>query len=299
MDHFRSIKTFIKVAECEGFAAAARELAMSPPAVTRAVAQLEDQLGTRLFIRTTRSVRLTKSGVNFYQDSKRILQELLEAEAAAAGTHARPQGNLCITAPAVFGRIYVSPIIGEYVDKYPLVSCHGMFVDRVVNLMDEAVDVAIRIGDLPDSSLSATRVGSVRRVFFASPDYIQKNGVPSHPTELADHKLIKSMALGAANEWPYREDGKIKSIKVNSQIKMNTNDAVIELALKGWGISNLLSYQIAPYLTDNKLKTILKAFELPAVPVHVIHQEGRIVSTRVRSFVDFLVKQLRANPDLN
>ena len=123
--------------------------------------------------------------------------------------------------------------------------------------------------------------------------------MPSHPKELTDHKLIKSMALGAANEWPYREDSKIKNIKVNSQIKMNTNDAVIELALKGWGISNLLSYQVAPYLAKNQLKIILSSFELPAVPVHIIHQEGRIVSARVRSFVDYMAQRLRANPDLN
>lgn len=299
MDRFHSIQVFIKVADCGGFAAAARDLAMSPPAVTRAVAMLEDRLGTRLFIRTTRSVRLTESGERFLQDGRRILLELEEAEEAALGSHAAPRGELHITGPVLFGRMFVTPILGDFLEQYPLVKARTLFVDRVVNLMDEGLDVAIRIGDLPDSSLTAVRAGTVRRVMFAAPEYIDKYGLPQRPEDLAGHRLIQSLALGASAEWPFLENGKPVSIRAEPRLRMNTNDAVIELTLRGWGLSRLLSYQIAPYLADGRLQTVLSEFELPPMPVHVLHQEGRMVSAKVRSFVDYMVERLRADPALN
>lgn len=299
MDRFRSIQVFVKVAERGGFAAAARDLNMSPPAVTRAVAMLEDRLGTRLFVRTTRSVRLTESGERFLQDGRRILLELAEAEDAAVGAHATPRGDLRITAPVLFGRMHVTPILGEFLDRYPQVSARTLFVDRVVNLMDEGLDVAIRIGDLPDSGLTAVRAGTVRRVMFASPEYIETHGMPHHPRDLTDHRLIQSMALGASPDWPFLDNGKPISVALESRLRMNTNDAVIELALQGWGLSRLLSYQVAPYLADGRLQAVLSTFELPAMPVHVLHQEGCMVSARVRAFVDYMVARLRADPALN
>jgi DNA-binding transcriptional LysR family regulator len=298
MDRFHAIQVFVEVAERGGFAAAARKLAMSPPAVTRAVALLEDRLGTRLFVRTTRSVRLTESGERFLQDSRRILLDLEEAEDAAVGSHAAPRGELRITAPVLFGRMFVAPILGGFLDRYPLVSAQTVFVDRVVNLMDEGLDVAIRIGELPDSSLTAVRAGTVRRVVFASPDYIRRHGLPQRPEDLSNHRLIQSLAMGAASEWPFREDGKPISVRVAPRLRMNTNDAVIELAVRGWGLSCLLSYQIAPYLADGRLQTVLGAFEMPPMPVHVLHQEGRMVSAKVRAFVDYMVERLRTDPAL-
>lgn len=299
MDRFHSIQVFVKVADCGGFAAAARDLAMSPPAVTRAVAMLEDRLGTRLFVRTTRSVRLTESGERFLQDGRRILLELEEAEEAAVGSHAAPRGELNITGPVLFGRMFVTPILGDFLDQYPLVRARTLFVDRVVNLMDEGLDVAIRIGDLPDSSLIAVRAGTVRRVMFASPEYIRKHGLPQRPEDLSSHRLIQSLAMGASAEWPFQENGKPISIRAEPRLRMNTNDAVIELALRGWGLSSLLSYQIAPYLAEGRLQTVLSAFEIPPQPIHVVHQEGRMVSAKVRSFVDFMVERLRADPALD
>jgi DNA-binding transcriptional LysR family regulator len=299
MDRFHSIQVFVKVADSGGFAAAARDLAMSPPAVTRAVAMLEDRLGTRLFVRTTRSVRLTESGERFLQDSRRILQELEEAEEAAVGSHAAPRGELHITAPVLFGRIFVTPILGDFLGLYPLVNARTLFVDRVVNLMDEGLDVAIRIGDLPDSSLIAVRAGTVRRVMFASPDYLDKHGLPQRPEDLSKHRLIQSLTMGASPEWPFQENGKPFSIRAEPRLRMNTNDAVIELALRGWGLSRLLSYQIAPYLAEGRLKTVLHEFELPPQPIHVVHQEGRMVSAKVRAFVDYMAERLRADPALN
>lgn len=299
MDRFHSIQVFVKVADCGGFAAAARELAMSPPTVSRAVAMLEDRLGIRLFVRTTRSVRLTESGERFLHDGRRILLELEEAEETAAGTHAAPRGELHITAPVLFGRIFVTPILGEFLDRYPLLEAQTLFVDRVVNLMDEGLDVAIRIGDLPDSSLTAVRVGQIRRVVCASPEYINKNGLPQHPNDLSGHRLIQSLAMESSREWMFLENGNRISIPLNPRLRMNTNDAVIDLVVRGWGLSRLLSYQIAPDLAGGRLQIVLGAFELPPMPIHVLHQEGRMVSAKVRTFVDFMVERLRADSALN
>jgi len=298
MDRIHSIQVFVKVAECGSFAAAARTLAMSPPAVTRAVAMLEDRLGTRLFVRTTRSVRLTESGDRFLHDGRRILLDLEEAEEAAVGAHAEPRGELRITAPVLFGRMYISPVLGDFLERYPLLKAQTLFVDRVVNLMDEGLDVAIRIGELPNSSLSQVRAGTVRRVLVASPEYLEKHGTPQHLNDLAEHKLIHPLALGTSAEWPFQDNETPVSVPIEPRIRMNTNDAVIDMAVRGWGLSSLLSYQAAPYLADGRLAVVLRAFERPPMPVHVLHQEGGMVSAKVRSFVDFMVERLRADPAL-
>jgi len=299
MDRFRALEVFVKVAERGGFAAAARDLAMSPPSVTRAVAGLEARLGTRLFVRTTRSVRLTDSGERFLQDGKRVLAELEEAEQAAVGSHGAPRGEVRITAPVLFGCRYVTPILGDFLDSYPLMKAQTLFVDRVVNLIDEGLDVAIRIGDLPDSTLTAIRVGEVRRVMFASPQYLKDHGAPERPEDLRNHRLIQSSGMGALDEWTFAENGKPRAVRVEPRLHMNTNDAVIELVARGWGLSRLISYQIAPDLADGRLQTVLDAYEPSPLPIHVVHQEGRMVSAKIRAFVDFMVERLRADPALN
>jgi len=299
MDRFQSLQVFVKVAEQGGFAAAARRLAMSPPAVTRAVAALEDRIGTRLLIRTTRSVRLTESGERFLADSRRILMDLEEAEESAIGAHATPRGELRVTAPVLFGRNFVAPILGDFLHRYPLVSAQTLFVDRIVSLMDEGLDVAIRIGDLPDSSLSAVRVGSVRRITFASLDYLKENGTPGHPKDLTRHRLIFASAASVVSEWRFLDQGVPLNLKLNSRLRVNTNDAVIELVSRGWGVSRLLSYQVAPGLAAGRLITILDDFEPPPLPIHVVHQEGRRASAKLRAFVDFMVARLRADPAIN
>ena len=299
MDRFQSLQVFVKVAECGGFAAAARALAMSPPAVTRAISALEERIGTRLLLRTTRSVRLTESGERYLLDCRRILVDLEEAEDAAVGSHAAPRGELRITAPLLFGRLHVTPILGDFLDRHPLVSCRTLFIDRIVNLMDEGLDVAIRIGHLPDSSLIAIRAGTVSWVVFAAPQYLKKHGLPRHLADLADHRLIQSLSVETASEWPFQQNGKPRAIRIEPRLRMNTNDAVAELVARGWGISRLLSYQIAPHLADGRVQTVLREFEMPPLPIHVVHQEGRMVSTKVRAFVDYMVDRLRADPAIN
>lgn len=299
MDRFHSIQVFVNVAECDGFAAAARRLNISPPAVTRAVSMLEDQLGTRLFVRTTRTIRLTDSGQRFLEDAKRILLDLEEAENAAVGTHANPRGELCVTASALFGRMFVTPVLSEFLDQHPQISARTLYLDRVVNLMDEGLDVAVRIGNLPDSSLVALRCGSVSQVMFASPEYLKEHGIPKRPEDLTRHTLIQSVAISASKEWVFQDGRKLRNVVINPRIQMNTNDAVIEMVLRGGGISRLLSYQIAPYIADGQLQPILVPFQLPPAPIHLAHQEGRMVSAKVRSFVDFAVERFRADPHLN
>lgn len=299
MDRIRSIQAFIAVADCQGFASAARRLSMSPPAVTRSVSMLEDHLGARLFIRTTRSVRLTDVGKRFLEDGRRILLELEEAEQAAVGSHSEPKGELSITASALFGRMFVTPILGEFLNSYPKVNARTMYVDRVVNLIDEGLDVGIRIGDLPDSSLTAVSCGSVRQVVFGAPKYIEKYGLPQQPEDLANHALIQSLAVTPSREWGFQVRGARTSVPIKPRVQMNTNDAAIEMALWGWGLSRVISYQISPFIEAGRLQTVLDEFELPPMPIHVVHQEGRMVSGKVRAFVDFMVERLRADKHIN
>lgn len=299
MDKFRAIQVFITVADKRGFAAAARNLNMSPPAVTRAVSMLEEDLGTPLFARTTRSVRLTENGQRFLEDARRILLDLEEAQDAAVGSHATPRGELHVTAPVLFGRMYVTPILGDFLDLHPQLSARTLFVDRIVNMVDEGQDVAIRIGALPDSSLVAVRCGTVRQMMVASPDYIARHGLPTLPEGLANHQIIQATGTNPGSDWKFQHNGKPISVRLAPRVRMNTNDAAIELTLRGGGVSRLLSYQVAPYLADGRLQPVLEAFEMPPQPVHVVHQEGRLVSAKVRAFVDFMVQHLRAKLDAN
>lgn len=284
------------MAEKGGFAAAARALVMSPPAVTRSISALEDHLGARLLHRTTRSVRLTEAGARFLEHGQRLLLDLKVAEEVAHGPHGIPRGVLRLTAPMLFGRLYVTPILGDFLDLYPEVTCQTLFLDRSVNLMDEGLDVAVRIGALPDSTLTAIRVGAVRWVTFAAPGYLEEHGVPEHPRDLRDHRLIQSVSVSGAREWAFLEQGREIRIKIEPRLRMNTNDAIVALAAGGWGISRLLSYQIAPDVALGRLRPILESYELPAIPIHVVHQEGRMTSPKVRACVDFLVDRLRAEP---
>lgn len=299
MDRIRSIQVFVAVADCQGFASAARRLNMSPPAITRSVSMLEDHLGARLFVRTTRSVRLTDVGTRFLEDGRRILLDLEEAEQAAVGAHAEPKGELSITASALLGRMFVTPILGEFLNSYPKVNARTMYVDRVVNLIDEGLDVGIRIGDLPDSSLTAVNCGSVRQVVFGAPAYIEKQGLPQHPEDLAGHAIIQSLAVTPSRDWDFQIDGSRTSIPITPRVQMNTNDAAIEMALGGWGLSRVISYQISPFIEAGRLQTVLDEFELRPMPIHVVHQEGRTVSGKVRAFVDFMVERLRADEHIN
>ena len=299
LDRFNQMRVFIAVAEEESFAAAARQLQMSPPAVTRAIASLELQLGVKLFNRTTRYVRVTEAGLRYLEDVRRILADLEAAEEAAAGVNSVPRGRLTVTAPVLFGRMFVMPGIVEYLQQYPDMKINALLLDRVVNLMEEGVDVGVRIGELEDSNMQARKVGSVRLVLVASAEYIKKNGLPQEPKDLHEHTTIASTAGHNTAVWRFQYPNGSHHIKVRPRLSVTTNDAVIDAAKAGFGITRVLSYQVAPQLADGSLKLLLQEFEPPAQPVHIIHREGRLSSSKVRAFIDVMINRLQADKALN
>jgi DNA-binding transcriptional LysR family regulator len=295
MDRLQSMQVFVAVADTQGFAPAARKLHISPPAVTRAIASLEERLGVMLFHRTTRQVRLTEAGERFLADCRRILAELHEAEEAAAGAHQIPRGKLSITSSMRFGSVYILPLLVEFLAKYPAVSVRTFFVDRVVNLLDEGLDVAVRIGELPDSSLTAIRVGSVRRVICAAPEYLQRNGIPQIPQDILRHDTVLFDALAANPAWAFSGPEGDITLPFTTRLQVNIADA----AVAGCGLTRVLSYQIAPEIQTGRLKIVLADYETTPMPVHVVYQEGRKAAARVRAFVDFAVARLRADTSIN
>lgn len=299
MDRLRLMSIFVAVAEAESFAGGARKLGMSPPAVTRAIAALEARLGVRLLTRTTRTVRVTDAGARYLDDCRRVLAEADAADESARGLNAAPRGQLHVTAPVLFGRLYVMPAIEAYLDRYPEVSVNAVFLDRVVNLVDEGLDVAVRIGELPDSSLRALRVGRIRRVVCGSPAYFEQHGTPRHPFDLRQHRMIAASAISPSPEWGFVQNGQPLSVRLQPRLVVNTNDAAIAAAACGWGLTRVLSYMIAPQLAAGRLQTVLEDFEPPPAPIHVLHREGRHASAKVRSFVDLIVERLRNDPGLN
>jgi DNA-binding transcriptional LysR family regulator len=296
MDRWQAMRTFVKVAETGSFAEAGRQLVMSPPAVTRAVAALEERIGARLFVRTTRSVQLTEAGRRYCEDCRRILSDIAEVEAAAAGSYATPSGTLAVTASTLFGRIYVLPILTEYLDLFPNMRGRSFFVDRPVNIVEEGIDVAVRIGHLPDSGLAAIRVGSVRRVICGAPAYFEAHGVPLTPADLKAHRIAAATSAWASPEWRFAGD---QRITVEPALQCNTNDAAIDAAIAGWGLTRVLHYQIGPDLVAGRLQIVLGDQEEPPLPIHVLHPEGRHAPAKVRAFVDLATSRLRANRLLN
>lgn len=299
MDHLKTMSVFVTVADEAGFAAASRRLNMSPPSVTRAVSDLEERTGARLLHRTTRSVTLTEAGERYLADCRRILAEIDEANRHAAGAHAAPRGLVTVTGSVMFGRMVLPPILFDLQEQYPEISISALFLDRVVHLIDEGIDIAIRIAELPDSSLAATRVGAVRRVLCASPGYLAAHGRPRIPQDLSRHSIIEFSHETPRGEWVFHGESGAKSHKVVSRLKFNIADPAIAAAVSGRGITRVLSYMVAPYLESGRLEIVLEDFEPPPVPVHIVHKEAGHTSARVRAVVDFLVEHLRANPALS
>ena len=299
MDRLFAMTTFVAVVDSGGFASAARKLNLSPPVVTRAVAELEERLGLRLLTRTTRVVRVTDAGARFADDCRRILGDIEEAETAATGTNAAPRGTLTLTAPVLFGHLYVTPILVDYLQRFPEVDAQCLFLDRIVNVVEEGVDVAVRLGELPDSSLQATRVGRVRRVLVASPAYLLARGVPQRPQDLEQHSIVLASAAAPVHEWRFNDGGKPLLQRLHARMRTTSNDSAIAAAVAGLGITRLLSYQVAAHIKSGALQTVLEDFEAAPLPVNVLHHEGRRATQKVRSFVDMAVDALRADPALN
>lgn len=292
------MQVFVTVGEEGGFASAARRLDISPAAVTRAIVALEDQLGARLLLRTTRNVRLTDAGRQYFDDSRAILASIAEANDAVGGINAEPRGQLSLTAPVLFGRAFIMPCITEYMRRYPQVEVSAQFVDRVVNVVEEGLDVAVRIGHLPDSSLRALRVGQIRRVLCAAPAYLETYGIPRHPSDLLQHTVLSSSAVSPRVEWHFGHGGEALSVRMRPRLVVTSNDAALDAAVSGLGVTRLLSYQVADAVERGTLCLLLQEFEEEPWPVHLVHREGRHGSAKVRAFIDIAAERLRAHPHL-
>lgn len=299
MDRLYTMAIFLAVVDEGGFAPAARKLKISPPVVTRAVSELEAGMGVRLLVRTTRVVRVTDVGARYANDCRRILADVADTEQAAAGTHGAPRGHLVVTASVLFGEMYVTPIVTEYLRRYPEADVECRFLDRVVNMMDEGVDIAIRIGVLPDSSYQAIKVGQVRQVVCAAPAYLEARGIPLVPEDLKAHEVIAATGVTPSPEWRFEQQGKPLGVRVHPRMSSTSNDAAIAAALDGFGLTRVISYMVARHLAAGRLKTVLTQFEAAPSPVSVVHHEGRQSTPKVRAFIDLAIATLRADGALN
>ena len=299
MDRLQAMSVFVTVAEKAGFAPAARQLNLSPPSVTRAVSELETRLGSRLFHRTTRSVQLTEAGNRYLSDCRRILSDIETAEQQAAGLHSRPSGPVTVTGSVMFGRKVLAPVLLDLLDEYPDISITGVFTDRVVHMYDDAIDVAVRIAHLPDSSLSAVRVGRVRTVLCASNDYLKRKGRPETPSDLGVHNLIDFINLNSPGGWVFEHDQKQAVHEPTSHLRVNSGDVALEAAKNGFGITRVLSYMVATELENGELELVLENHEPSPTPIHIVHKEMGQTSARVRAVVDYLVQGLRQHPAIS
>jgi len=253
----------------------------------------------KLLIRTTRTLRVTEAGDRYVQDCRRILTEMAEADESVTGLHTSPRGKLTITAPVLFGAMHITPLITEYLSLYKEVTASCLFLDRIVNMIEEGVDVAIRIGNLPDSSMQAIRVGQIRRVICGSSEYFSNFGVPMHPNELEKHVVVSSNMVTPYAEWHFVDKTAPLTVKVNPRLIVTSNQAAIATITRGFGLTTLLSYQVEQEIKDGLIRTVLEDYEVPALPVHILHREGKYTSKRVRAFLDLAISNLRNNPALN
>lgn len=289
MDRFDAISAFVAVADHAGFAPAARRLGYSTTAMTRHVAALEERLGVRLLNRTTRAVSLTDAGLRFLERSRRILADLDEAEQMAESERGEPMGRLVVSAPQVFGRLHVGPLICEFMSAHPKLQAELQLSDRMVNLVEDGIDVAIRIGRLPDSSDIARKVGAVRRVLVASPGYLADAGAPETLEALKTHRLISFTSLTASHLWKFAQEGAALEISVRPSYVSNSADAAIWHASQGGGITMALSYQVVDHLRDGRLKLLLPDLEPAPYPVQFVYPSSRLLSLKVRAFLEHTV----------
>lgn len=295
MDKLKGIQTFIAIAERGSLTAASHQLDVSLPTVVRTLADLERQLGVTLFNRTTRRVNLTEEGRRYLETSRAVLSLLEEAEHALTATRSRPSGRLAVTSSVLLGRMHVAPLLSAFLKRHREVSAELVLLDRVVDLVEEGIDVAVRIGLVPDSSLHGVNVGSVRRVVCASPAYLKRRAVPKHPDELNQHAIVHFSGLGSAKQMHFHDAGRSFEVPITPLWTSNSVDAALGAVVDGLGMGQFLSYMVEPMLEDGSLRLILQAFEPPALPVTIVYPHSRLLSTKVRLFIDEAAPLLRAS----
>ena len=287
-DRFEVMRAFIAVCDAQGFSAAARKLDLSPSVVTRLVAGLEERLGVRLLQRTTRSISLTDAGSRYLERARRIVAEVEEAELSAQEERGEPTGKLVVAAPSVFGRLHVRPLLTRYLALYPKVTVELQIANHYVNLVEEGIDVAVRIGELVDSGLIARFLGHTRRKRVASPDYLAAHGVPRVPGDLAAHRLIVISNAAVRREWPFWFDGVETSVPVTPHFTCNSGEAAIDHAIAGGGIVSVYSFQVPEAYRTGRLVEVLRDFAPPPVPIQVLFPTSRLLSRKVRAFIDLM-----------
>jgi DNA-binding transcriptional LysR family regulator len=290
MDRIDAMQAFVAVADLQGFAPAARKLGLSPSGVTRLIAALEERLGARLLQRTTRQVALTDIGARYLERVRRILADVEEAEGSAQAERTRPSGRLVVSAPIGFGRLHVSPVMSAYLTRYPEVSGELRLSDRMINLVEDGVDLAIRIGHLADSSLVARHVGEMRRIVVASSGYLKRRGEPRTPQAIASHQTIQFGATTVSPDWHFVEDGREVRVACTPRLITNSADAAIHYAEQGGGLTRVLAYQAADAIRGGRLRIVLQKFEQPPLPIHIVYPTSRLLSAKVRTFIDLVTE---------
>lgn len=294
MEHFQTISLFLTVAQSSSLSAAAQTAGRSVPTVTRAIDALEARLRVALIERSTRGIRLTESGLRFAHDCPRLLNEIATAEQSAQGLHAEVRGSLTIAAPLLFGQHFLTPVVLAFLEAHPAIRVQAQFTDRSPNLQEEGLDVAVLMGNLPDSSLVVVGVGSARRIVVASPRYLENHGTPETPKALLEHSLVHALGESPAPEWQFHTQSSTERLRFRPRLSLSTSQACLEAAAAGAGIARCMSYQAQPRLMSGQLCRILEAHEPPPLPLYLAYREGRRAAARVRSFVDFAAPRLRA-----
>lgn len=293
MDKFKAMNTFVGIVEAGSLTAAAERLGMSLAAVVRSLAALEESLGLRLLNRSTRRIALTDEGRDYLERSRRLLADLADMENAVTARRMRPSGRLAITAPVMFGRLHVAPVVTDFLAEYPEMRVELLLVDRVIDLLDESIDLAVRIGPLPDSSMVAVPVGSTRRVVCASPQFIARHGPVEHPAALSVCSAICFTGLGEGSEWSFERGGERLRVPVRGVFSTNQVDAALDACRRGIGCGRFLAYQVRAAEAAGELVRLLDDWAPPAVPVSLLYPHGRLLSSRVRAFLDWATPRLR------
>lgn len=293
MDRLDAMSVLLAAVESGSLSKASRELRLPLATVSRKVAELEAHLKATLLIRSAKGLELTPAGRSYVTAAKSILEQLTEAERAASGEYTEPRGDLVVTAPIMFGRLHVLPVVTRFLEAFPEVSVGLVMTDRIAHFLEDQVDVALRIGPLPDSNLIATKIGDVRHVICASPDYLAASGIPATLDDIDKHSLVSFQSVSALSTWSFEQDGLERTVSFRSRLSVNTIDAAIDAALGGAGLVRAVSYQIADHVHARRLAVVLEAFEPQPRPVHLVYDTQSRLPLKLRAFVDFVVPRLR------
>jgi DNA-binding transcriptional LysR family regulator len=292
MDKLAAMRTFVAIVDHGSLTAAADSLGKAGPTIVRSLATLEEELGVRLLRRTTRRMSLTEEGRSYLERCRQILSDVDEAERALSSRQATPRGELRVTAPVLFGQLRVAPLVMRFLREYAEVKVELLLLDRVVNMVEEGIDVGIRIAELEDSSMIATRVGEVRRVVCASPSLLRRSGTPRHPRELADAPCVHFQGLSMTPAWNFVADRKSLSVAIDGPFASNQAAVAVDACAEGLGFGRFLSYQVESLVQQKKLRVVLEEFEPPPIPIHVVFAHARLMTPRIRAFVDWMKTHL-------